>query len=162
MSDRWLSIYLRDHHAASAGGVALARRALGPSHPIAQQIARDRETLAEVMRQLDIRPSATKVGLVRVAERLGRLKLNGRLFKRSPLSRIVELEVLVVGIRGKEAMWTALLAGRLSLQGIDLAALVESATTQIREVDALRLGAVADTFSRRPDTRDAGVRRSGK
>lgn len=105
------------------------------------------------MRQLDVPPSVVKVGLVRVAERLGRLKLNGRLFKRSPLSRIVELEVLVVGIRGKEAMWTALLAGRLSLAGIDLDALVESAKSQMREVDAVRLGAVVDTFSRDPDNR---------
>ena len=102
------------------------------------------------MRQLDVPPSVVKVGLVRVAERLGRLKLNGRLFKRSPLSRIVELEVLVVGIRGKEALWTALLAGRLSLPGIDLDALIESARTQMREVDALRLGAVVDTFSEVP------------
>ena len=148
MSDRWLSIYLRDHHAASAGGVALARRALGSNHPIAQQIARDRETLDAVMRQLDVPPRVVKVGLVRVAERLGRLKLNGRLFKRSPLSRIVELEVLVVGIRGKEAMWTALLTTERSLQGIDLDALVQSARSQARQVDELRLGAVAETFGR--------------
>src|SRR5687768_9749763 len=105
MADAWLSIYLRDHHAASAGGVALARRALGANHPLSQQIARDRVTLEEVMRQLGVPPSGMKVGLVRMGERLGRLKLNGRLFKRSPLSRIVELEVLVVGIRGKEALW---------------------------------------------------------
>ena len=150
MADRWLSIYMRDHHAASAGGVALARRALGANHPIARQIARDRETLEEVMRQLSVPPSAMKVGLVRMAERLGRLKPNGRLFKRSPLSRIVELEVLVVGIRGKEALWTALLAADLNLQRIDLDALVEWARTQAREVDEQRLSAVADTFSRSP------------
>ena len=150
MADRWLSIYLRDHHAASAGGVALARRALGPEHPTAQQIARDRETLEEVMRQLAISPSAAKVGLVRMAERLGRLKLNGTLFKRSPLSPIVELEVLVVGIRGKEALWTALLAADLSLQDIDLYALVASARMQTREVDEQRLRAVTDTLGRGP------------
>ncbi len=98
------------------------------------------------MRQLDVAPSAIKVGLVRMAERVGRLKPNGRLFKRSPLSRIVELEVLVVGIRGKEALWTALLTADLSLQGVDLDALVDSARTQAREVDEQRLGAAADTF----------------
>ena len=146
MADRWLSIYLRDHHAASAGGVALARRALGANHPIAQQIARDRKTLEEVMRKLDVPPSAMKVGLVRVAAGLGRLKLNGRLLKRSPLSSIVELEVLVVGIRGKEALWTALLSAGLSLPGVDLDALVESARAQAREVDEQRLSAAADTL----------------
>jgi hypothetical protein len=137
---------LRDHHAASAGGVALARRAMGPSHPLAKQIARDRETLEEMMGQLEVAPSATKVGFVRMAELLGRLKLNGRLFKHSPLSRIIELELLVVGIRGKEALWTALQRAGLSFQGIDLDALAESARAQAREVDELRLSAVANTF----------------
>ncbi len=148
MADRWLSIYLRDHHAASAGGVALARRALGPDPPLTHQIAHDRETLEEVMRRLDVRSSATKVRLVRIAERLGRLKLNGTLLKRTPLSRVVELEVLVVGISGNEALWTALLTAGISLHGIDLDALVESARTQARAVDELRLSAVAETFGR--------------
>ena len=106
------------------------------------------------MRRLDVRPSATKVGLVRIAERLSRLKLNGTLLQRSPLSRVVELEVLVVGIRGKEALWTALLTAGLSFQGIDLDTLVESARTQARAVDELRLGTVAKTFGRSP-TREA-------
>ncbi len=154
MANRWLGIYLRDHHAASAGGVALARRALGPNHPLTQGIARDRQTLEHVMRQLDVRPSAVKVRLVRVAERLGRLKLNGKVFQRSPLSRIVELEVLVVGIRGKEALWSALLTAGHHLQGIDLDALVASARAQGNEVDELRLRAVAETFGPNP-TREA-------
>jgi hypothetical protein len=151
MDDRLLGIYLRDHHAASAGGVALARRAMGPSHPIAEQIASDRKTLEKIMNQLDITPSATKVGLVRMAELLGRLKLNGRLFKHSPLSRVVELEVLVVGIRGKEALWTALLRAGLSFRDVDLDALVESAKRQAREVDELRLSAVAGAFGEAGD-----------
>jgi hypothetical protein len=150
MNDRLLGIYLRDHHAASAGGVALARRVLGASHPLAEQIAGDRETLEKIMRQLDVAPSAVKVGLVRMAERFGRLKLNGRLIKRSPLSRVVELETLVVGIRGKEALWTALQTAGTGLQGIDLEALVESARTQAREVDELRLRAAADAFGGTP------------
>jgi hypothetical protein len=150
MADRWLSIYLRDHHAASAGGAALARRAFGANHPLPQQIARDRMTLEEIMRQLNVPPSGMKVGLVRMAERLGRLKPNGTLFKRSPLSRIVELEVLVVGIRGKEALWTALRTAGLNPDRIDLDALVESARTQARDVDEKRLMAIAHTFNRGP------------
>jgi hypothetical protein len=81
MNSRLLCIYLQDHHAASAGGVALARRALGRSHPLAKQIARDRDALERVMRQLAAPPSALKVGIVRVAEFGGRLKLNGRIFR---------------------------------------------------------------------------------
>ena len=149
MGNRLVSIYLRDHHAASAGGLALARRALGRDHPLAEQIARDRQALEEVMRQLNVAPSPIKVGFVRIAELLGRLKLNGRVFQRSPLSRVLELEMLVVGIRGKEALWTSLLASGLSIQGIELEALVESAKEQGRSVEEQRVSAVASTFGER-------------
>ena len=147
MTSRLLHIYLQDHHAASAGGVALARRALGPRHPVASQIARDRETLEDVMRQLSIKPSAIKTGVMRVAVRAGRLKLNGTLFKRSPLSSVVELETLVVGVRGKEALWTALQRADVTLRD-DLEALAESARAQAAELEALRLSAAARAFSR--------------
>ena len=145
--NQWLTIYIRDHHAASAGGVALARRALGPHHPIAAEIARDREALEYVMRQLEIEPSALKVGFVRLAERLGRLKLNGTLFKRSPMSHIVELEMLVVGIRGKEALWSALATADVQLRGVGLDDLLDSARAQALAVDELRLSAAAVSFA---------------
>ena len=147
MTSRLLRIYLQDHHAASTGGVALARRALGPHHPVAEQIARDREALEDVMRQLSIKPSAIKVGVVRVAEHAGRLKLNGTLFKRSALSTVLELETLVVGIRGKEALWTALQKADISVND-DLEALAESASGQAAELEALRLSAAARAFAR--------------
>jgi hypothetical protein len=147
MNERFLRIYLRDHHAASAGGVAVAGRALGRYHPLAKQIAHDRTSLENVMRQLGVEPSALKVGFVRAAERIGRLKLNGKILKRSPLSRVVELETLVVGVRGKEALWTTLREAQLSLRGIDLDALVESAREQGRELDELRVGAAARAFA---------------
>jgi hypothetical protein len=147
MTFRLLRIYLQDHHAASAGGVALARRALGPSHPLAKQIARDRDALERVMRQLAVTPSALKVGTARVAELVGRLKLNGRIFARSPLSRVVELETLVVGVRGKEALWAALQRAGISLEDVDLDVLIESARAQGAELEALRLSAVARAFA---------------
>ena len=147
MTSRLLRIYLQDHHAASAGGLALARRALGRRHPLAKQIARDRDTLERVMQRLAVTPSALKVGIVRVAELVGRLKLNGRIFARSPLSSVVELETLVVGVRGKEALWTALQRAGIRLEDVDLDALVESARAQGAELEALRLGAAARAFA---------------
>ena len=147
MNSQLLSIYLQDHHAASAGGVALARRALGPSHPLAKQIARDRDTLERIMRQLAVTPSALKVTTMRLAELAGRLKLNGRIFERSPLSSVVEFETLVVGVRGKEALWTSLQRAGISLGDLDLEALVESARAQGAELEALRLSAVERAFA---------------
>ena len=125
----------------------MAGRALGQQHPVAEQIARDREALEGVMRQLSIAPSAIKTGVVRVAECAGRLKLNGTLFKRSPLSSVVELETLVVGVRAKEALWTALQKADIRVED-DLEALAESARGQGAELEALRLRAAARAFSR--------------
>jgi hypothetical protein len=99
------------------------------------------------MQQLSIAPSGIKVGMVRVAERVGRLKLNGTLFERSPLSSVIELETLVVGGRGKEALWTALQRANVSLEDVDLDALAESARAQGAELDALRLSAAAAAFA---------------
>ena len=83
-----------------------------------------------------------------MAERVGRLKLNGKLFERSPLSSVVELETLVVGVRGKEALWTALQRADVSLEDVDLDALAESARAQGVELEALRLSAAAEAFAR--------------
>ena len=41
-------------------------------------------------------------------ELIGRLKANGRFRQRSPLSNVVELELLALGIMGKRKLWEAL------------------------------------------------------
>ena len=112
------------------------------------QIAGDREALQRAMRQLAVRPNALKVGTVRVAELVSRLKFNGRVLERSPLSRVVELETLIVGVRGKEALWTDLQRAQVSLEDVDLDDLVESARSQGVELETLRLRAAARAFAR--------------
>jgi hypothetical protein len=88
--------------------------------------------------------------MVRVAEVFGRLKLNGRIFARSPLSSVIELETLVVGVRGKEALWTALRQAGVSVEGVDLDALVEAAREQGAELETLRLSAAAKALTTAP------------
>jgi hypothetical protein len=60
------------------------------------------------MRRLDVPERSYKVRLGWIAERAGRLKMNGRLVRRSPLSSLLELEALRVAIEGKKAGWRAL------------------------------------------------------
>ena len=98
------------------------------------------------MQHLQAKPSVPKVTMVRVAERFSRLKLNGRIFARSPLSSVIELETLVVGVRGKEALWTALRQAGISVEGVDLDVLVHSAREQGAELEALRLRAAEKAF----------------
>ena len=60
------------------------------------------------MHRLGIRENPLKTGLAMGAERLGRLKLNGRAHGYSPLSRFSELEFLTMGIEAKKQLWTTL------------------------------------------------------
>ena len=153
----FLAIYLRDHHAAGRAGVALVRRTAeagaemsGELAGIADEIDDDLGSLEQVMAALGISPSTTKDALAAVGQRVGRLKPNGQVFGRSPLSTVVELEALVAGITAKEAMWKALVGvGERSpqLEGIDLDHLIERARRQRETVDAHRLDAARVAFA---------------
>ncbi|WP_324617265.1 hypothetical protein [Streptomyces bicolor] len=90
--------------ARSYGGSSLATAMA----PLAGEIAEDRASLLEIMRRLDIPVRHYKVYAGQVAERVARLKSNGRLVRRSPLSPLLELEALRLGVEGKTAGWQAL------------------------------------------------------
>lgn len=102
------------------------------------------------MRALDVDVDRIKVALGWGAEKLGRLKLNGRLFGYSPLSRLVELEALILGARGKLAMWVALkelqpAAARTAR--VDLDRLSARAEKQLLGLEQQRLRAVPEALS---------------
>jgi hypothetical protein len=150
--DRLLAIYLNDHLAGATLGVELARRLRSSNRgdpemgePLAQvcaEIEADRETLVRLMERLHIDRNPVKPVFARVAERLGRLKLNGQLRGYSPLSRVLELEVLATGIGGKLQLWNALEQSfGESLDGFDFHALAERADNQGQRVEDLHLAA---------------------
>jgi hypothetical protein len=60
------------------------------------------------MWELGVADDVLKVAAAWTTEKLGRLKLNGRLTSYSPLSRVLELEGLIMGVNGKLGMWQAL------------------------------------------------------
>lgn len=106
------------------------------------EIEADRETLEAVMDRLGVGRSRLKPLAAVLGERLGRLKLNGRLWGYSPLSRLEELELLQVGVAGKRRLWRALEHTHSSdLSCFDLSALAERATEQLRRLEALHLKA---------------------
>jgi hypothetical protein len=149
-----LAIYLNDHLAGATAGVELARRLRASNHDdpefgpvlaeVCAEIEADRETLKVAMDRLGVGQSKLKPLAATLGERLGRLKPNGRLWGYSPLSRLDELELLQVGVAGKRRLWRALAhthAGDLA--GVDLGALIERATEQLRRLEALHLKAAA-------------------
>jgi hypothetical protein len=154
---RLLAIYLHDHLAGATGGVELARRARAGNRSgkmgealegICAEIEADRATLERVMEQLEVKRNTAKVAGAWAAEKLGRLKLNGRLTGYSPLSRLVELEMLHLGITGKIQLWQALAETQgARLAQFDLPGLVERAESQRAAVERLRLDAAREAFA---------------
>ena len=147
--DRYLSIYVNDHRAAAAGGVALARRMIRENagsefsrdvvEAVAGEIGEDKATLDRVARLLGVRPNGPKIVVARVAELAGRLKLNGQLRGYSPLSRLIEIETLMAGIEAKRCLWVSLQeARRRELAEIDFERLVARAKDQRNQLVPLQ------------------------
>ncbi len=154
-----LGIYMNDQLAAGVGFREVARRSAGSNEGtpagdalarVAAAIAEDIETFEGMMDRLGIRKNPAKPLLVMGAERMGRLKLNGRLMSYSPLSRFMELDLLVAGIEGKKILWRNLRdlaeAGE-RLPGVDFDRLIERAQEQIDELEPHRAAAGREAFS---------------
>jgi hypothetical protein len=155
-----LGIYLNDHLAGATAGVELARR-LHSSHrdtehdkalaQLADEVAEDRASLIELMMSLGIGQSTYKKSAGWLVEKAGRLKLNGHLLSRSPLSSLVEVEVMQLGVEGKAAGWRTLLAfsaydARLDTAQLEL--LLDRARQQSALLEDLRADMTHSAFAR--------------
>ena len=148
-----LASYLNDHLAGATAGRDLARRARGSNRGnsfggflegLAEEIDGDRRTLEELMDRLDIGTDRMKVYAGWVGEKVGRLKLNGRILGYSPLSRLVELEGLWIGVNGKLSLWQSLRSVAdldPALEGFDFDALIARAERQLEGLEKQRIDA---------------------
>lgn len=159
-----LGIYLNDHLAGATGGMELARR-LAASHPdpgqritlqrLAAEITQDRRALLDLMAALGLPIRHYKLSAAWAAEKAARLKLNGRLLSRSPLSSLEELEMLRLGVEGKAAGWRTLRAfadadSRLDRDQLD--ELMARARQQADLLEELRVQAAAHLIEAEPGT----------
>ena len=156
-----LGIYLNDHLAGATGGVELARRVAAARRRdeagdalrhFAADIAADRAALLEIMAALGVPVRAYKVCAGWIGEK-ARLKLNGRLLSRSPLSSLEELEVMRLGVTGKAAGWRTLrlLADTDSrLDRVRLDELIARADSQVGLLEDLRVRAARLALGRGP------------
>jgi carbon monoxide dehydrogenase subunit G len=144
-----LGIYLNDHLTGTTASTELARR-ISRTHPelrvLADDIEADRKELLDFMRQAGVESRPHKEALGWLTEKAGRLKLNGRVLGRSPLSDVIELETLRVGIEGKIALWRTLRKLN-SFDDTRLERLAHRAESQAELVDQYRLGRVPQVFN---------------
>lgn len=174
LDDTLLAIYLNDHLAGATAGVELARRLAGEDHNtiggqtmrrLSEEIADDRGVLLETMAALDVPVRRYKTWLAWAGEKAGRLKPNGRVLSRSPLSRVVELEMLTLGVEGKAAAWRTLRARAASDSRLDadrFARLLERARRQADDLERLREWAATEAFGGNADTPSAGRESTGQ
>jgi hypothetical protein len=153
LDHKLLGIYLNDHRAASFVASELARRAASSNAgtpygdalaKFADEAVEDRQALEELMARLGVGKDRVKALAAYGAEKVGRLKLNGRLLGYSPLSRVVEIEALVLGVTGKKAMWRALRKLENEdprLAASDFETLLARADSQARTLERLRVRA---------------------
>lgn len=156
MDRKLFGIYLNDHLAGSVVGSRLVRRIVkhnegnhygSEAARLAEEIEQDKETLESLMDRLGVRKKKTRLAIATVGETLGRLKPNGRLIGYSPLSRVVELEGLTIGIAGKLELWQSLKATGEQVDGIDADQLIQRAESQRDRAADLRLRAAREAFS---------------
>lgn len=159
MEQKLLAIYLNDHLAGSVVGSELTRRVARENRgtPLGDflerllvEILEDKQTLERVLQVTGVRPSPIKPRVAWVLEKVGRLKLNGRIREYSPLSRLLELEGLTMGIAAKRSLWQALgEADDPRLKTFDFDGLARRAEDQLEGVETHRLEAATLVFGNR-------------
>ena len=118
---------------------------------VATGITEDVETFERIMARLGIPRSRVKTTFALVSERVGRLKLNRRLWSYSPLSRFLELDFLAMGIEGKKLLWANLRdlgAVGERVPDVDFGQLIERAERQRADLEPFRVRAGHAAFGR--------------
>jgi hypothetical protein len=152
-----LHIYLNDHLAGSTAGLELFRRATSAAsgerrtvlERLTREVSQDREALLAIMAALDVPVRHYKVVAGWLSEKIARVKPNGHVLSRSPLSDLVEIEALLLGVRGKASGWQALkvLAARDDrLDETRLDELIARADAQSGTLESLRRQSAVAVF----------------
>ena len=158
------AVLLRNHQAGGTAAIDFARRAARAqrARPYAEELRRvaaewreDLDFNESVMRRLGVTSSPLQVAALRLGERLGRLKPNGYLIRRAPLSDVIELEGLIAAVHIKAAGWRAGLASGVLTdeETARLHGLLARADTQAERLTAMHQQAAEDVLdggSRRP------------
>lgn len=161
MADKAIDVYLNDHLAGAMLGRDLAEQIQARNHgtalgqlmeSLAPQIEQDRQTLIELMRQLDSSKNPVKQATAWITEKASRAKFSGMTSWESELGTFMALETLALGVRGKACMWTALKQvadQHPPIAAMNLDALIERAHAQEDALERERLAAGAQALANR-------------
>ncbi len=155
-----LVVLLRNHQAGGRAALDLLDRAIDGQRArswadglrtLRGEYREDLDFNESVMRRLRVQASPVQVLGTRLAERVGRLKPNGRIVRRSPLSDVVELEGLIAAVHVKVAGWQAAQVGEFltAEESARLEELEARAHTQAERLSGMHAQAAADALGSR-------------
>ena len=152
-----IAIYLNDHLVVATAGAELQKRMrqsnregelAGFLERIGPELEDDRDGITRAMDLLDVGVDRLKRGAGWSAEKLGRLKLNGRLLGYSPLSRLVELEGMNAVITANLGAWESLRATRgEELAELGLPARIRRCEAQRADLEGFRIQAAREALA---------------
>jgi hypothetical protein len=157
-----LGIYCNDHLAAATGGIELVTRMLGryrgtrhegPLQGLVGELREERSVLRASMDTLGIPVRQYKQVGAWLGEKVARLKLNGHLLSRSPLSDLIEFEFLATAVLAKRQGFETLRIAATVEPRLDAAALdrlIEQADEQHRWLADVRREVTAEVFGGDP------------
>ena len=157
---RNLVTYLNDHLAGSVSALELLDHLI-KSHadePLAKflqelraDIEADQNVLKKIVQRFNANESAIRKAGAWLVEKIARIKLAAAGQKKWQIGLVQALEVLVLGVTGKQLLWRALNAAIGSsplLRGIDLTKLEERAIEQIERLETQRLEVAREVLLR--------------
>ncbi|MDO5512123.1 NAD-dependent epimerase/dehydratase family protein [Corynebacterium sp.] len=141
-----LELYLSDHLTGATAGVNRIERMaqdyvdtpmFAELSSVADEIRSDRELLRNVIEDLGLARKPYRQAVAWVGERVGRLKLNGRILERSPMTMLLEAEIMRSAINGKLGGWETLRehADGLGLDPQVFADLIDSSHRQLETIE---------------------------
>jgi hypothetical protein len=157
-----LAVYCNDHIASAAGGIELVTRMIGVHRgsrhepalrQLLDELRQEKSDLTATTRALGLPVRQYKQVAVWVAEKASRLKLNGHLLSRSPLSDLVEFEFLASAVRGKRSGFETLrIAAEVDprIDKVLMDSLIDQANRQFRWLTDVRREVAAEVFGGDP------------
>ena len=157
-----LAVYCNDHIASAAGGIELVTRMIGAHRGSAHEdglrqlldeLRQEKSDLTATARALDLPVRQYKQVAAWVAEKASRLKLNGHVLSRSPLSSLVEFEFLASAVRGKRSGFETLrIAAEVDprIDKVLLDSLIDQANRQFHWLTEARRQVAATIFGGDP------------
>jgi hypothetical protein len=153
-----LALYLRDHHALLVAMGELAGRMAGRGRPddlrrfageLGEAAGDDRAGVERLLERLDSEPSPVRHAAAWSFEKVGRLKLNGRIVRPSPLAPVTELEGCKILLESDRALWAGL--AHLAVGPADSAERARRAQGLVEAAEQLRIDAFHGATHHRVD-----------